>query len=182
MHWIDPASLLETKGKVTQFLLNPHGDLDGLILDGYKQVHFPPHLTRQIGKHIAVGETISVRGVKPRGADVVAAVSLTSQKGIEIIDEGPQHGEHAPRTDGKETDLQGEVVQPLYGPKGELRGALLRDGTSLRMPPHAAAELVEYLTPGVHVQVWGLGVKSRFGRTIEVHEIAQLVDADEVHL
>ena len=25
MHWIDPACLPETRGRVTQFLLNPHG-------------------------------------------------------------------------------------------------------------------------------------------------------------
>jgi hypothetical protein len=35
-------------------------------------------------------------------------------------------------------NVQGKIVLPLFGPKGELRGALLDDGTSLRMPPHAA--------------------------------------------
>lgn len=55
-------------------------------------------------------------------------------------DDGRGHG-------GAPMDVQGEVIMQLYGPKGELRGALLEDGTSLRMPPHAAAELVDYLTP-----------------------------------
>ncbi|WP_213779383.1 hypothetical protein [Caballeronia sp. dw_276] len=181
MHWIDPASLPETRGKVTQFLLNPHGDLDGVILntaDGKLQVHFPPHMTRQIAKHITLGNTIRVRGVKPRGANVIAAVSLTSAQGVELIDEGPQH--HAPKpekAEGKPMDIQGEVTLSLYGPKGELRGALLDDGTSLRMPPHAAAELADYLSPGAFVQAWGHGVKNKYGRTIDVHDIANLVDA-----
>jgi len=69
-----------------------------------------------------------------------------------------------------------KVVLSLYGPKGELRGALLEGGTSLRMPPHAATELTAYLTPGAYVQAWGQGVKNRFGSTIEVEEIAYLVD------
>jgi hypothetical protein len=127
-----------------------------------------------------LGNTIRVRGVKPRGANVIAAVSLTSAQGVELIDEGPQH--HAPKpekAERKPMDIQGEVTLSLYGPKGELRGALLDDGTSLRMPPHAAAELTEYLSPGAHVQAWGHGVKTRHGRTIEVHEIAELVDAEE---
>lgn len=34
MHWIDPACLSERRGRVSQFLLNPHGDIDGMILDG----------------------------------------------------------------------------------------------------------------------------------------------------
>lgn len=181
MHWIDPACLPETRGKVTQFLLNPHGELDGLILNtagSTLQVHFPPHMTRQVTKHIAPGNTIRVRGVKPRAANVIAAVSLTSQNGVEIIDEGPQH--HVPgtaRLEGKPMDVQGEVTMSLYGPRGELRGALLDEGTSLRMPPHAAAELARYLSPGAFVQAWGRGVKNKHGRTIDVDDIAELIDA-----
>ncbi|MFM0221133.1 hypothetical protein [Paraburkholderia dipogonis] len=190
MHWIDPACLPETRGKVVLFLLNPHGDADGFILqhaDGtQRQVHVPPHLGKQIVRHIAPGDTVRVRGVKPRGADLIAAVSLTSRHGIEILDEGPLPHEHGPKHehghgrehDGEPMDVQGEVVMPLYGPKGELRGALLEDGTSLRMPPHAAAELVAYLTPGVHVQAWGRGVKNRTGCTVDVHDIAELVDEE----
>jgi len=59
---------------------------------------------------------------------------------------------------------------------GTERGALLEGGTSRLMPPHAAAELAAYLTPGAYVQAWGQGVKNRFGSTIEVEEIAYLVD------
>jgi hypothetical protein len=180
MHWIDPACLPETRGRVTRFLLNPHGELDGLVLDHKRQVHFPPHLSKQVAKHIAPGDTIRVRGVKPREADLIAAVLLTSKQGVEILDQGPDHD--APKREkpeGRPMDAQGEVVLSLHGPKGELRGALLDDGTSLRMAPHAAAELIEYLSPGAHVQAWGHGVKTRHGRTIEVHEIAELVDAEE---
>lgn len=184
MHWIDPACLPETRGKVSQFLLNPHGELDGFILEHsdrtQQQVHFPPHLSKRVAKHVAIGDTVKVRGVKPRAAELIAAVSLTINDVVEIVDEGPHshHDAHAHATslETKPMEVQGEVVLPLFGPKGELRGALLDDGTALRMPPHAAAELVSYLTPGVHVQAWGDGFESRFGRTINVHEIAELVD------
>lgn len=156
MHWIDPACLPETLGKVSQFLLNPHGELDGFILERSgrppQQVHFPPHLSNRVARHVAIGDSVRVRGVKPCSADLVVAISLTTQNAVEI------------------------VVLPLFGPKGELRGALLDDGTSLRMPPHAATELAAYLAPGVHVQAWGDGVKNRHGRTVNVHEIAELVD------
>ena len=74
-------------------------------------------------------------------------------------------------------EASGEVLLSLFGPKGELRSALLDDGTSLRMPPHAAAELASYLAPGAHVHAWGRGIRNRHGRTVEVDEIAELVDA-----
>jgi hypothetical protein len=181
MHWIDPTSLPETRGKVTRFLLNPHGELDGLVI-GSRQVHVPPHLSKQLARHVALGDVIRVRGVKPRDVDMIAAVSLTTRSGVLILDEGPHHaGEkhHKPHVERKPMDASGEVVLSLFGPKGELRGALLDDGTSLRMPPHAAAELAAYLSPGAHVHAWGHGVKNRHGRTIEVDEIAELVDAPD---
>jgi hypothetical protein len=181
MHWIDPTSLPETRGKVTRFLLNPHGELDGLVIE-MRQVHFPPHLSKQLARHVALGDEVRVRGVKPRGADMIAAVSLTAKSGVLIRDEGPHHdGEkhHKPHVQRKPMEASGEVLLSLHGPKGELRGALLDDGTSLRMPPHAAAELAGYLSPGAHVHAWGHGVRNKHGRTIEVDEIAELVDAPQ---
>ncbi|AJK50802.1 hypothetical protein [Burkholderia plantarii] len=184
MHWIDPESLPESRGTVARFLLNPHGELDGFVLGTRqpRQVHVPPHLSALIARHVAVGDEVRVRAVKPRGVEMLAAVALTTRRGTVIVDEGPGHGADAhdkPRAAPKPMEASGAVVLPLHGPKGELRGALLDDGTSLRMPPHAAAELASYLAPGVHVQAWGRGVSTRHGRTIDVDEIAELVDAHD---
>jgi hypothetical protein len=162
-----------------RFLLNPHGEIDGLVLDS-QQVHVPPHLSNKLARHVATADVVRVRGVKPRGANMLAAVCLTTSNGTRILDEGPQHDGDKPakpHVERKPMEASGEVVLSLFGPKGELRGALLDDGTSLRMPPHAAAELASYLTPGAHVHAWGNGIKNRHGRTIEVDEIAELVDA-----
>ncbi|KKB63328.1 hypothetical protein WM40_12620 [Robbsia andropogonis] len=182
MHWIDPQSLPETRGVVTRFLLNSHGEIDGLVLGTRRssQVHCPPHLSSQIARNVKLGDTIRVRGVKPRGVDMIAAVSLVTAGGNVILDEGPDHHgqkHQKPHVEHKPMQVSGEVLLSLHGPKGELRGALLDDGTSLRMPPHAATELVSYLTPGTHVQAWGHGVANRHGRTMEVEEIAELVEA-----
>jgi hypothetical protein len=180
MHWIDPASLPETRGTVTRFLLNPHGELDGFVLGRARQVHFPPHLGKQVSRNIAVGDAVKVRGIKPRGVDMIAAVAITAKNGKVILDEGPEHHippPHKPHGERPSMEAFGEVKMALHGPKGELRGAVLDDGTSLRMPPHAAAELAAYLTPGVHVHAWGRGVKNKHGRTIDVEEIAELIDA-----
>ncbi|WP_244850912.1 hypothetical protein [Caballeronia sp. SL2Y3] len=178
MHWIDPDCLPETRGTVTRFLLNPHGEFDGFILDDSRQVHFPPHLSKQLARNVKMGDLVTVRGIKPRGADMVAAVAVMTKAGRTILDEGPDSGgkHHPPEVEMRQMEASGEVLLALHGPKGELRGALLDDGTSLRMPPHAAEALSEYLTPGAHVHAWGYGVKNRLGRSIEVDEIAHLID------
>ena len=183
MHWIDPACLPETNGTVTQLLMNPHGELDGLILNGEWQVHFPPHLSERIGTEVAQGATVSVRGVKPRTADIVVAVSIQAENGEAIVDEGPRraHHEHDNETLGVErhaAELAGTVTLSLFGPKGELRGALLDDGTSLRVAPHAAAELDAYLMPGARVRAWGEMVETGIARTLEVSEIAHEDEVD----
>lgn len=180
MYWIDPACLPETRGRVTQFLLNPHGEIDGLILNGDLQVHVPPHLGRELVRHVEVGDRIRVRGVKARDAGMIAAVQLTGRDGVDLVDNGPEHAAakpvHAAR---KPMEIDGEVAFALHGPKGEVNGALLTSGVALRMPPHAAAELSDYLRAGVHVMAWGHGVDTRYGVTLDVSEIAELVDADD---
>ena len=180
MHWIDPNQLPATRGTVSRFLLNPHGEPDGFLLGKDRQVHFPPHLAAQVTRHIAIGDKVLVRGLKPRTADMVAAVSITCADGKTIIDDGPPHdGPHHRKVDAETQpmEVRGAVLMSLYGPKGELRGALLDDGTALRMPPHAAKELQAYLQPGVHVQAWGQAVSNKYGCTMDVHDIAMLVDA-----
>ncbi len=34
MHWIDPTSLPTMSGEVERFIINPNGDLDGVVLAG----------------------------------------------------------------------------------------------------------------------------------------------------
>jgi len=50
MHWLDPDYLPETAGKAAQFLINPHGEIDGLLLDDGTEIHTPPHLSDKIAK------------------------------------------------------------------------------------------------------------------------------------
>lgn len=99
MHWVDPDSLPETRGKVILFLLNPLGDVDGFVLkhaDGtHQQVHFPPHLDKLVTRKVRVGDSMRVRGGKPRGANMIAAISLTTKQDVETIEEGPHHHEHS---------------------------------------------------------------------------------------
>jgi hypothetical protein len=40
MHWLDPDYLPEISGIFERFLINPHGDADGMILADGSEVHF----------------------------------------------------------------------------------------------------------------------------------------------
>ena len=139
MHWIDPDHLPETTGVVGCFLLNGEGEADGLVLADGTEVHFPPHMGGDVLAAVQPGGTVRVRGVRPRGVAMIAAVSIAPEEGARIVDAGPpENGEsrkaahkqaHAART---AIEAQGVVRQVLHGPKGEVRGVLLEDGRSGR--------------------------------------------------
>jgi hypothetical protein len=179
MHWIDPNYLPETRGAVEGFIVNRHGEIDGLLLAGPRATSLlvctPPHLAGAIGAEVKRGDAIRVRGVRPRRADIIAAVALTVGSGATIVDNGPDRKDvHEPRHhDGnpQRMEAEGIVRLSLHGPKGELRGALLEDGTIIRIGAKEAASIAELLRPGASVAVRGEGLSTTHGRVIAAEDI-----------
>ena len=176
MHWLDPDYLPETSGTVSRFLVNPHGDIDGMIFKNGTEVHFPPHLSRQIAKSVSIGDKIKVRGVKPRDANVIAGAALDASDGGRVLDNGPDHEREKPKgkhhePETKSADVSGTVQQALHGPKGEIRGVLLESGDAIRFPKHEAKKLTAWLKPGAKFAARGDAVVTKFGTVIEAREI-----------
>lgn len=158
MHWINPDSLPEVAGTFERFVLNPHGEIDGLVMKGKDAailVHTPPHLDSELSLHLAPGDSVRVRGVRPRGAELLAAVAVTTASGRQIIDQGPDHDRKHPKVKHKPMTADGIVQMSLFGPKGELRGALLSDGTVLRVGPKEAEQAAALLAPGAKLAARG---------------------------
>ena len=180
MHWINPNHLPETKGTAERFLLNPHGEIDGFVMNGAMQapvlVHTPPHMEAELTRHVKVGDAVSVRGLRPRKADLIAAVAVTAADGVSIIDEGPDDEREHPKIEKKKMSAEGTVRLSLFGPKGELRGALLVDGTVIRIGPKEAKEVAKLLAPKASVAARGDGVETRHGRVVDAKEIGPRSD------
>lgn len=173
MHWIDPDYLPEITGTVGQFLVNRHGEADGFLLTDGEEVHVPPHLSARLLRDVRPGSQVKVRGVRPRGVRMVAAVAIDTPKG-RILDDGPDSREddaafekakHGPMT------AQGVVKRSIHGPKGETRGAVLEDGRIIRLPPHEAERFSALLKQGARIFVAGEGVTTSFGTVVEAREI-----------
>lgn len=174
MHWIDPDSLPEVAGIFERFVLNPHGEVDGFVMkDRHTDVlvHTPPHMDGELTRHLSPGEKVRVRGVRPRGADLLAAVAVITAKGRQMIDEGPDHDREHPKVKHEPMRADGTVQLSLFGPKGELRGALLSDGTVLRVGPKEAERVAALLAPGAKLAARGDGVQTRYGRAIHAFEL-----------
>jgi hypothetical protein len=93
MHWIDPAQLPAISGTIERFIANARAELDGLVLKvdgaGAKLVHFPSHMTGEVEAALNSGDVIIVRGLKPREAEMIAAIALERSDGLQIVDRGP---------------------------------------------------------------------------------------------
>jgi hypothetical protein len=68
-------------------------------------------------------------------------------------------------------EAEGVVQLSLFGPKGELRGALLEDGTIVRIGSKEAAALVELLRPGARIALCGTGLQTKHGRVIAAEQV-----------
>ncbi|MBO4223124.1 hypothetical protein [Bradyrhizobium neotropicale] len=175
MHWIDPDCLPEVKGTVERFLLNPHGEIDGFVMNGETQVsvlvHTPPHMEAELTRQVKAGDMVGVRGVRPRKGDLIAAIAVTPTSGATIVDQGPDHDHKHPRLEKRKMLAEGTVRLPLFGPKGELRGALLADGTTIRVGPKEAEQVAELLAPAAKIAVRGEGIETKHGRVVDAKEI-----------
>ncbi len=187
MHWLDPDYLPEHSGTFERFLLNPHGETDGMILSDGTEVHFPPHLSAELLTTVRPGTMpkVKIRGVRPRGSQLIAAVAIDTE-GKRILDHGPDK-----RREGKKKDKHGSAPKRapmraegivrcvLHGPKGEARGVLLEDGTSIRFAPHEAEHIARLLSKGKKLASSGEGFESTLGTVIEAREIG--ASADDLH-
>jgi hypothetical protein len=188
MRWIDPDYLPEAHGNVERFVVNTHGEIDGIILSGATEatlVHVPPHLSIEMEAAIQIGDAVCVRGVRPRGTRMIAAVALIAADGRVIIDRGPKdkQDEEVRRTHSQrpsrpeDVKVAGKVRLLLHAPKGELRGAILDDGSIVRIASNEARRFIEFLRPGVSVAVRGEGIETPYGRVVECREIGSGLDS-----
>ncbi len=96
---------------------------------------------------------------------------------------GPEHGpgrgpdhSHGPGMGGQQIEAQGTVKMALHGPRGELNGVLLTDGTMVHLPPPEAARLGDQLQPGASLAARGRGVANNLGKSLAAFEVGPSAD------
>jgi hypothetical protein len=163
-------------GTVKAFTMTPVGDLEGMILTDGTEIHVPPHLSTQLAAAVRQGEAVRVRGWRTGVPNFIVATSLTGQRGQSVVDQGPPPpgtmppplppGQPAPGA--QQATVQGRVLQVLHGPRGDMNGAFLDDGTILKLPPPAAWQASSVLQPGLSVTAQGWALSNSYGRVIDV--------------
>jgi hypothetical protein len=157
-----------------QYLMNPHGEVDGLLLTDGTQVHFPPHMGKDLVAVVKPNDPVSVQGYRHVGGLVVKADVITnSQSGRSVTErepgpfDGPIIPPHLRNWALAERHAEGPVRVLLYGPRGDVNGAILEDQTIVRFPPHAAYQIASILRVGAPFSAVGYGTENEYGRVIE---------------
>ena len=164
----DSSQLPETRGTVKQYTLTPRGDVDGVILADGTEVKLPPHLSAQTVFAIHPGDVVSVRGLHARALPLVDAASITNvATGKSVVDNGP------PDRRGTNDDqvISGRIAVRLHGKRGEVNGALLDDGTTLRLPPPEAERMQDLLRQGQAISARGDVLDTPLGKVVDVRAI-----------
>jgi hypothetical protein len=184
MHWINPDSLVPVTCEVKRFLFNSRGEADGLILTNGAAAHFPPHLSEEVLAHVEPGDRVTLYGVRPRSAELIACVAIDTPEGVRIDDRGPPPAKTKKDRDGPRAkvktlrlEARGTVERLLHGPKGEIRGVLLEEGEIVRFPRHVADALPDLLAAGEELAVRGIGVKTHLATVIEATELGRSTHA-----
>jgi hypothetical protein len=126
---------------------------------------------------IKPGDTVTIHGLHAAALPLMQAVSITDDvTGRTVVDTGPPRSGGGPGAGSAAsipglTEIQGRVRMPLHGPRGEMDGALLEDGTVLRLPPPEAERFAAVLQPGQNLVAEGALLASPLGKALEVRQI-----------
>jgi hypothetical protein len=166
-------------GRVQQWLLNPNGEADGLLLADGTQVAFPPHLSAAVMQLLKPGDTVQVSGWRAPNVPVVRMQSL-SANGRSVTDQPPAPGmaPPAPREPGAISAMSasGRIERLLYTDRGDVRGVVLADKTIVRFPPHAGAAYGAQLQPGAPLHARGWGTRGAQGTALEATSLGATAD------
>ncbi len=159
----DASQLPQVQGKVAQYSLTPRGDVDGVILEDGTQVHFPPDMSTALVFAVRPGDSVTIHGLKAKALPLVMAMSITNDATHQTVTNAGPRGPHREAA-GAAREINGQVKTPLYGPRGEVNGVLLADGTEVRLPPPDATKLADMLATGKTIVVRGEAIDGPLGK------------------
>lgn len=164
-----------TEARAARLLVNPLGEVDGILLDTGTIVTFPAHMGDELASTVKPGDIVAVKGYPEAPAQIKGYVvtSTTSNRTVQTLPK-PRGGIGMPkflRNLGlKNMTAQGEVRHMRFG-KGGPNGVILADGTIVRFKREALYRFGALLQIGQRITATGYGSENQFGRALEATAI-----------
>ena len=151
------TEIAKARDTISQYLLNPRGEIDGLLLSGGMFVKFPPHLSRELASLVKPqDEVVAVGQIEGPGLMKGYAI-VNPQTAMALRDFKPSPHDHPGASEAlKPFCVQGKIKHLKRDPRGRCNGAILDDGTILEFPPHAGETFIESAKANQAVHATGL--------------------------
>ena len=158
-------------GIVERYLMDPRGDVEGLLLTDGTQMHVTSRVVADFTKAIKPGHHIRVEGIRKQRSQVVTPdVIYNESTGAPFsvpfrLDLPALPLDRLAMTALK---VEGIIKVLLYSAlNGQVHGMVLSDGTQVRLPPDVSEEFRRSLKVGTQVTVEGYGTENQYGRALE---------------
>lgn len=169
---------LAAEGTVERFILDPRGEVEGLLLVGGIHLYVTSRAADQLVSTFAPGNLVQVYGrlftdERLVQADAVTNVTTGTTFSVPLRLDLPMQ-EQERTLSMTEMTAAGTIRAFFYHPlKKVLQGLLLSDGTQVRFPPDASQTLRQSFHIGEPVAARGNGTTNRFGRAVEALAIGR---------
>jgi hypothetical protein len=168
------ASVTTVHGVVDQQLLNPQGEVDGLLLRDGTIVRLPPGAIALKG--VAPGDAVDVQGDLSNGGPVpIVERASVSRNGTLLTASAPPPParQRGPAADAalRPMTTTATVHALLFNREGVEDGMVLDDGTTARVPPRAGLDRLN-LKVGDRVTLTGRGMQVGTAKALRVETIA----------
>lgn len=178
---LDPPSTKRAPvadGIVDRYLLNPRGKVDGLLLEDGTQLHVTLRAAEDLKKAIQPGDHVRIHGRRTADLPIIkpdVIVNVTDGTSFRVpyrLDLPMPPREEAPAIN--EMRAAGTIEVLLYDDlKDIVNGALLSDGTQIRLPPDVGEHFHTSLEPSMDVEVRGHGTTTPYGSVMEATAIGR---------
>lgn len=169
-----------TEGRVSRLLINPYGEVDGLLVGERTVVKFPPHLSQTLQGVIKPGQSVRVFGQAEGAGTIKADAIVNLATGQTVIDRPPAFDANPPlpphlrAAQLRQLSVRGKIAMVLTGPRGEANGVILDDGSIARFAPDSVRMSLE---PGAPFAANGLGTRNSMGTAIEAIDVGASADS-----
>ena len=193
---LDPPSMGKppvADGVVDRYLLNPRGDVSGLLLRDGSQMHVTLRAAQDLTTAIQPGDHVRVHGRRVSDSPLVkpdVIINVTDGRSFTVpyrLDLPMPPREERPTV--TEMNAAGTIRVLLYDHlKDVVNGALLSDGTQVRLPPDVGEHFHASLQQNMDVEVRGYGTTTPYGSALEASAIGRKgqplthLDASTQHL
>jgi hypothetical protein len=172
-----PAGAVQTtgaRGIVSQYMLNPDGMVDGLLLSDNTIVRFPPHMSQQLVQVVRPQNSVQVDGfIEFQGViHAMTITNLNTKQSVVDVPPSPQNPPPPPSPWSRQPmSVSGTIKVLTHAPRGEIDGAVLDNGSIVHVPPPVGMQFANIFSVGAPLAASGYGTANSYGRCLEATAI-----------